>query len=115
MLTATDIVKNKAKMASKATITHVDDERVAVVMPAAVFDDSDCDVECVAPVSIPHFRWKCLLDGPNLGKPLIVDALIDNGSSLVLINEQLVGQLGLRVCALLTAISISVALSEGHE
>ena len=115
MLTATDIVKNKAKKALKATIAHIDDERVAVVMPAIVFNDSDSDVECVAPVSIPHFHWKCLLDDPNLGEPLVVDALIDNSSSLVLINEQLIGQLGLQVGALPSAVSISVALSEGHK
>ena len=57
---------------------------------AALGNGSKSGDECIAPFSVPHFRWHCLLDGPNTEFSIPVDALIDNGSHLVLIDDALV-------------------------
>ena len=43
-----------------------------------------------------HLEWRCRVDGPSVPEPIPVKALIDNGSHAVLIDEELVGKLGLR-------------------
>lgn len=43
--------------------------------------------------------------------PICVNALIDHGSPLVLIDEQLVSKLGLRICALPRAMPVTMAMS----
>ena len=66
-------------------------------MPSAVLGDgSDTDEECVSPVSCPQLLWRCHANGPLVIHLLEVEALIDNGSSLVLIGEEPVARLGLR-------------------
>ena len=50
-------------------------EPVAVVMPSAVLGDgSESGDECAASISVPHFRWPCLLDGPNTEFSLPVES-----------------------------------------
>ncbi|KAI6140556.1 hypothetical protein EDD17DRAFT_1801038 [Pisolithus thermaeus] len=74
-----------------------DTDAITVVMPsAALGSGSESEDECVTPFSTTHFRWPCLLDGPNTSSSLHVNVLIDNGSHLVLIDEKLVNQLGLQ-------------------
>ncbi|KAG6326194.1 hypothetical protein ID866_12895, partial [Astraeus odoratus] len=35
-------------------------------MPLAVLGNgSDSGEECIAPLTVPHFHWTCLVDGPN--------------------------------------------------
>ena len=46
---------------------------------------------------------------------LMIDGLIDNGSSLVLISQELANQLGLRKCTLWALVSVSVALSNRQK
>ena len=98
---------------AKASVAAVDcEELVAVVMPsAALGDGSDSDEECVFPFSRPQFLWKCHVNGPLVDLPLEVDALIDNGSSLVLIDEGVVTRLGLRTRELHKPVSIGTAFS----
>lgn len=72
-----------------AAVLVEDDETSSCVYS----DDSD---SYVAPFSSPQIHWACLLDGPASFSSLSVDALIDNGSSLVLIDERTVAELGLR-------------------
>ena len=68
-----------------------------MVMPSAVLGDgSDTDEECVSLVSCPQLFWGCHANGPLTVYLLEVEALFDNGSSLVLIGEELVARLGLR-------------------
>ncbi|KIO11021.1 hypothetical protein M404DRAFT_966898, partial [Pisolithus tinctorius Marx 270] len=101
----------------RSRITEEDDtDAVAVVMPSAVLGDgTDSGEEYVAPLSVPHLRWPCLLEGPNLTFPLPVKALIDSGSHLVLIDETLVAKLGLRRRPLHKSLHVSVALSSGDR
>jgi hypothetical protein len=89
---------------------------VAVVMPSAVLGDgSDSDDECMAPLQTPHLRWDCLVDGPAVSSSVTVSALIDHGSSLVLIDDTLVVQLGLCHCELTKALPVSLALSPDSQ
>ncbi|KIO13808.1 hypothetical protein M404DRAFT_121464, partial [Pisolithus tinctorius Marx 270] len=104
--------------AKRARITEVDDDTdaIAVVMPsAALGDGTDSGEEYVAPLSVPHLRWSCLLEGPNLTFPLSVKVLIDSGSHLVLIDESLIAKLGLRRHQLHKSLNVSVALSSGDR
>ena len=45
---------------------------VGVVMPSTVLGDStDSEPECVAPLSVPHLTWPCLLSGPATSSPSV--------------------------------------------
>ncbi|KAI6105327.1 hypothetical protein F5141DRAFT_1064544 [Pisolithus sp. B1] len=94
-----------------------DTDAVTVVMPsAALGSGSESEDECVAPFSTMHFHWPCLLDGPNTSSSLHVNALIDNGSHLVLIDEKLINQLGLQRRCLSKPCEVSIMMSSGgHE
>ena len=48
------------------------------------------------PFSSKHLEWCCRVDGPSVPEPVVVTALIDNGSHSVLIDDRLVTKLGLR-------------------
>ncbi|KAG1880280.1 hypothetical protein C8R48DRAFT_587911, partial [Suillus tomentosus] len=65
----------------------------------------------VAPLTTPQLKWQCLLDGPLSPSSVSVSALIDDGSSLVLIDEALVTKLGLRRRKLHKPISTTVAMN----
>ena len=57
---------------------------------------STATVESHNPFSSGHLEWRCRIDGPSVTEPLMVTALIDNGSHSVFIDEGLVKKLGLR-------------------
>ena len=98
---------------AKASVAAIDcEELVTVVMPsAALGDGSDSDEECVFPFSHPQFLWKCHVNGPLVDLPLEVDTLIDNGSSLVLIDKGVVTRLGLRTRELHKPVFVGTAFS----
>ncbi|KAG1785106.1 uncharacterized protein HD556DRAFT_1451069 [Suillus plorans] len=113
-LMAVLIVSKRAKK-DKGIIAAVEAEEsdtVAVVMPSTVLEGSDSGEECVAPLQTPHLRWECFVDRPAVFSPLNVSALIDHGSSLVLIGEGLVNKLGLHCRKLPKPILVSLALSQ---
>ncbi|KAG1839529.1 hypothetical protein F4604DRAFT_1599551, partial [Suillus subluteus] len=118
-LTASLIAAKKAKKGKDVVAAvGVDDDcdTVAVVMPSAVLGNgTDSGEECVAPLQTPHLRWDCLVDGPGVSSPINVSALIDHGSSLVLIGEELVNKLGLRRRQLARPLPISLALSKNKR
>ncbi|KAG1804740.1 uncharacterized protein HD556DRAFT_1226393, partial [Suillus plorans] len=108
--------KRDGKVVAAVEINESGESTVAVVMPsAALGNGSDSGEECVAPLQTSHLRWTCLVDGPAVSSPLSVSALIDHGSSLVLIGEDLVSQLGLRRRKLGKPISISLAVTKNKE
>ncbi|KIJ05142.1 hypothetical protein PAXINDRAFT_53754, partial [Paxillus involutus ATCC 200175] len=113
-LTADTISAAKGKNRSNA-VGALDievEQTIAVVMPsAALGDGTDSGDECVAPLLSSHLKWSCLLDGPSLTTPLTIDALIDHGSPVVLIDQQLVNRLGLRIRDLKKPLPVSVAMS----
>jgi len=121
-LTASAVLAKKSKKKEVVAAVDVDDdaetvaETVAVVMPSAVLGNgTDSGEECVAPLQTPHLRWECLVNGPAVSSPLTVSALIDHGSSLVLIGEELVKRLGLRRRKLAKSIPVSLALSQDKD
>ena len=63
-------------------------------------EDSDDELRYAptnnSPFYLRHLEWRCRVDGPSVSEPLLINALIDNGSHSVLIDEKLVGELGLR-------------------
>jgi len=93
MLTARDAMAAKPINTSKKSSSGVPNGRaVNAVMPvsAVLGEGTDSGEKCVAPLTMPHFLWDCLLDGPKLQSSLRVQALIDHGSHVVLIDEALV-------------------------
>ncbi|KAJ7611067.1 hypothetical protein DFH06DRAFT_1064985, partial [Mycena polygramma] len=58
-----------------------------------------------------HFLWPCLIEGPMSNLPLHVHGLIDNGSFLVMIHEDLADKLALRRFKLREPQEIDVAFS----
>ncbi|KAG2739607.1 hypothetical protein P692DRAFT_20755199, partial [Suillus brevipes Sb2] len=93
MLTESDANAAKPKTKPVAAVGPV-----SAVMPSSVLDDgSDSEDEmCVAPFETAHIIWPCNLSGPSSESFERVEALIDHGSHLVLIDEALVNRLGLR-------------------
>ena len=48
--------------------------------------DSDDSVSTRSvPLSVPHYRWRCVIDDQNSINRTCIEALIDNGSHTVLI------------------------------
>jgi predicted aspartyl protease len=116
------VLAKKSKKKEVVAAVDVDDnaetiaETVTVVMPSAVLGNgTDSGEECVAPLQTPHLHWECLVNGPAVSSPLTVSALIDHGSSLVLIGEELVKRLGLRRRKLAKSIPVSLALSQDKD
>jgi hypothetical protein len=64
---------------------------------------------CVAPLETAHFIWPCLLTGPCSNSFEHIDALIDHGSHLVLVDETIVKRLGLHKRRLHTEIQANSA------
>ncbi|KIK91635.1 hypothetical protein PAXRUDRAFT_13682 [Paxillus rubicundulus Ve08.2h10] len=113
-LTADNISVAKGKLKSSA-VSALDievEQTIAIVMPSpALGNGTDSGDECVAPLLSSHLKWSCLLDGPSLTTPLTIDALIDHGSPVVLIDQQLVNKLGLCIRNLKKPLPVSVAMS----
>jgi len=104
-LTAADVETARTKQRAKLTTVVVDDgpapkriwfveettKPIVAAMPSAVLGNgSESGDECVAHFSVPHYRWSCLLDGPNVASSLPVESLIDDSSHLVLTDAALV-------------------------
>ena len=87
-----------------------------VEVPSTVLGDGSASEgsEYVDPFHSPHYFWDCHLDGPKTAplSPLHARALIDNGSSTVLIKESLADALGLRWRILPQPLSLSLALDD---
>ncbi|KAJ7100274.1 hypothetical protein B0H15DRAFT_770979, partial [Mycena belliarum] len=99
---------------------------VAVIMPAVdeMEDSDDSTDELETSVSSPsrsppshrvdHLYWDCLIEGPMTNLPLLIQALIDNGAHLALIDELLVDKIGLRRYKLRKPEPITLAMSDGN-
>ncbi|EMD34478.1 hypothetical protein CERSUDRAFT_97734 [Gelatoporia subvermispora B] len=95
--------KLRAERAGKvAAVTSVEDTEeddkenhiTAAVLPSSVLEGPDTDKYVF---TIPNMFWHCLVDGPLVNTPLRIRALVDDGSHIVMISQELVKQLGLRV------------------
>jgi hypothetical protein len=92
-ITAATITAKKAKKAGKTIAVVEVAKMVAVVMPSAALGNGTDSDECIALLTTPLLLWDCLIDGPSSSER--VQALIDDGSAAVLIDEALVAKLGL--------------------
>ncbi|KAG2114690.1 uncharacterized protein F5147DRAFT_570230 [Suillus discolor] len=118
-LTSSSVTAKKMKK-GKDVVTTVEVEEtcytVAVVMLSAVLGNgTDSGEECMALLQTPHLRWDCLIDGPGVSSPINVSVLIDYGSSLVLIGEELADKLGLHRQQLAKPLPISLTLSKDKD
>ncbi|KAG1857406.1 hypothetical protein F4604DRAFT_1589940, partial [Suillus subluteus] len=112
VLTESDAIAAKPKTRAVAAVGPV-----GAVMPSSVLDDgSDSEDDmCVAPFETAHIMWPCLLTGPNSNSFERVDALIDHGSHLVLIDENVVNKLGLRKRKLYKKIEANSAFMDNSS
>ncbi|KAG2738432.1 hypothetical protein P692DRAFT_20709328, partial [Suillus brevipes Sb2] len=112
--TLTESDANAAKPKTK-TVAAVGP--VGAVMASSVLDDgSDSEDDmCVAPFETAHLIWPCQLTGPSSQYSECVDALIDHGSHLVLINEAVVKRLGLRKRKLHTKIEANSVFTDSSS
>ncbi|KAJ6490459.1 hypothetical protein DFH09DRAFT_947820, partial [Mycena vulgaris] len=110
--------KGKSSSSGSAPSTK---SAVAAVMPPITGDSDtsgsvESDLSDVSnaspPHSIPHLVWPCLLDGASDSFPLPVDALIDDGCHLVLVNPSVVEKLQLRMKPLREPEDVSLAMSD---
>jgi len=111
-LTESDAIAAKPKTKSVAAVAPV-----GAVMPSSVLDDgSDSEDDmCVAPFETAHLIWPCLLTGPSSPSFERVEALIDHGSHLVLIDENIVNKLRLRKRKLHTKIEANSAFIDNSS
>jgi hypothetical protein len=77
----------------------------SVSAPLALKDD-------VAPLTVPHMFWRCSTGGAPDSFPHTFDALIDHGSHIVLINEDLVLKLCLKRQTLREPMPVEVAMPD---
>jgi hypothetical protein len=136
--TPKDCKKVTAGYATKAKVaydkvqaaSHVASTTVAAIFEAdAVFDDSESNEdlekfmdanevdECVpSPFALPqHLCWTCCVDAPATCAPTPVDALIDHGSSPVLISSELANILCLTAKPLFKSLSVSGAFTKKND
>lgn len=71
--------------------------------------DSNDSVSNYVPFCVPHLVWHCAIDDPSSSTRLHVEALIDHGSPIVLINQKLVSLLQLHARVLPQPLSVSTA------
>jgi hypothetical protein len=98
--------RNKPRTRGLGPVAHIGySVEEAQTLPLAVLgegedDSADSDeyirASPVSPFSSGHLEWRCQVDGPSVTEPIVVTALIDNGSHSVLIDDGLVWKLGLR-------------------
>ena len=97
--------KNKPCSQNLGTVAHIgfSEGHGAGDIPSAVLgtgeEESDDSSKYIhahnpPPFSLGHLEWRCHVDGPLVSGPMVVTALIDNGSPSVLIDEDLVTKLG---------------------
>jgi hypothetical protein len=67
------------------------------------------------PFSIPHYHWRCVINGMDSLNHVDVEALIDNGSHTVLICDDLVDNLKLCRWKLHEPMNISLAVSDSEN
>ena len=110
-----------AKTMQMRYMAHVGFSAVTGTMPSSVLgegeEDSADSEEYVrhpptSPFSSGHLEWHCQIDGPLVSEPIVVTALIDNGSHSVLIDDKLVGRLGLRRRRLPAPQRVRLAMGE---
>jgi hypothetical protein len=68
-----------------------------------------------SPLHVSHLYWCCLTSSNNDDFPLTFDALIDHGSSTVLISEEYVCKLGLRRKCLLKPYTAELAMENNGQ
>lgn len=90
------------------------DQVVAALDITSVYSDASSD-EYVAPIRTPHFRWNCKLLGPHSKHPMPVNALIDHGSSMVMIDQCLADELRLQRQRLPKPVHIRMAVGEDNR
>ena len=92
-------------------------------LPSAVLgigeEDSDDSMKYIHTSTLPPFssqylEWQCRVNRPSVSEPVVVTALIDNGSHSVLIDEGLVAKLGLRRRRLPSPQRVHLAMGEAE-
>ena len=71
--------------------------------------------DTASPLHVPHLYWCCLTSGKNQEFPVTFNALIDHGSSSVLIRESLANELGLRRRRLRNPFSAELAMENDGQ
>ncbi|KAJ6483706.1 hypothetical protein DFH09DRAFT_1340216 [Mycena vulgaris] len=103
----------RAKFGVKAKPTPVA-AVVAAVGFAPVDDPNDSSVDSEN-VSEPHLVWDFRMEGPMSNLPIQVRGLIDNGSGLVLIHQDVVDRLALRRHPLHEPVPVSAAFTNSDD
>jgi len=89
----------------------------AVVMPSmesyVLGDGSDSDEYVLALFHISHFKWDCIIGGPNASSEEHITLLIDNGSHSVLIRPETANHLSLVYYKLPVPKKVELAMAEG--
>ena len=67
------------------------------------------------PLHVPHMYWRCLTSGKSHEFPVSFEALIDHGSSLVLISNSCANDLGLRRKRLKKPFSAELAMQTNGQ
>jgi len=129
-----DNVKSARHKTSNLVVSVVESSRgsgilpIAAIMPptnnSAVLEGDSSDLskdsddsmsDCSVPFSIPHYCWRCAIDGVDSLDHVNIEALIDNGSHTVLIRDNLVDDLKLQRRKLHEPMNISLALSDSEN
>lgn len=100
-------------------IINIDDDDIEMEYIAAalditsVYSDASLDSEeYIAPLQTPHFHWNCHLFGPQSTSPVTIDALLDHGSSLMMIDATIADKLKLRKHQLKQPLSVRMVVGE---
>ncbi|KAF8219177.1 hypothetical protein L208DRAFT_1342593, partial [Tricholoma matsutake] len=124
-VTAMKAAYDKIQAASQTTSTTV----AAIFEADAVFEDSESngdsddfmdvnkvDEYVTSPFTLPqHLHWMCCIDAPAICAPTPVEALIDHGSSPVLISSHLAKILCLTAKPLFKPLSVSGAFTKSNN
>jgi len=70
----------------------------------------------LAPFTVPHLFWRCSINGAANGFPIMLAALIDHGSHVVLISDEFANSLFLKHHKLFEPMSVELAMpAEGPK
>jgi hypothetical protein len=117
---ATKPILNLKNKVVASTIEKVELDKEEVVMafaPSSMLGNGtnsgeSNSVSDITPWKCKHFVWNCFTDGPLTEFPLKVSSLVDNRCYLVLIQPDIVEQLGLLILQLKNPETIDVAIKD---
>jgi hypothetical protein len=85
----------------------------SIILPHVTTDGTlMVPINDIAPLTVSHLFWNCIIDGVAVDFPMTVKALIDHGAHAVLISNDLIKSLALKHHSLIEPMLVEMAMPD---